>query len=245
MAMNQEADRTEVEKEVTVVAYSKDEDSNPRVREWAEKVSGVDLSSYDTTTITSYEMVVEDSSGRDLFRKEMGLFDYEKEKAEKVSEDLMEKGVENVRIEKDITENKSFENSMNHASNSLVEFLFLLLPDELEGGVSKYEKTHLTRWRDEMDQWGIGLRYKNFEEMRVLSKETKREDDDLYETMAERPCLTFQIKMTAPSRGHIDTWTESVVPEVTKLLYKHPHIGKVRYMNCVTTTQQEGECYNL
>lgn len=83
------------------------------------------------------------------------------------------------------------------------------------------------------------------EKRRVLAKESERESDDLYETMAEVPSVKFEIKMKSDSRDVIDAMTEAFIPEIHREFASIEAIGKVRYMACEIQETQQGECYNI
>lgn len=237
-----EADQKRVEKEVTIVAYSLDEDTETPIRQWAEKVTGIDCTSYEMVTEKEYELEIGPEGGYN-FSTSLNPYGSKKEDVEKAKRELEKSGVENVRIKVESHREKKWEHSPNWAASQFTELLFNLLPGELEGSMTRHNLG--TRWNDEQDRWGVRMWSSDFTDMRVLSKEEKREDDDLYETMAERPCFSFTVKMKAPDESYIDTWTDQVVTECVKHLSRHPHIGKVRFMDCVTVTSQEGECYSL
>lgn len=241
MADEQDVDNKVYEKEVTVVAYDDDLEF-PGLREWAEEITGVDLTTLDTITQEWYNLVYDLGMGEQT--KSIQDYDYSKDRVEEVKEQLKEAGVDSIRLEHHTEEEKKFANSLGKAARRYRTELAGELPDELFGGLEL--QSSWGYWYSENDpDFHVKLAHKTFDEMRVLAKESERDSDDLYETMSEVPAFKLRVDMRAPSEKHIEEWTQQVVKNLHKLLAKNPGIGKVRYMACETATIESGECYNI
>lgn len=151
-----------------------------------------------------------------------------------------------IELEEETSTNRYYSTGLRDAARDTRGHVFDLAPPELTGGLTKDFDAAGKKWQaPELHEWKVSLGVPEFTTARVLSKEEKREDDDLYETIADWPCFSMQVTMEAPTEELIDAWTEDVIPDLHSSLAKMPEVGKVRYMDCTVTKEEEGECYNL
>lgn len=243
--------QTVYEKQVTVVAYSLDEDVNMSIREWAEKITGVDCTSFEYEEDVEYEIVFKDpETDEEAYSTTVSPWSSAEKKSIKEASDRMSSEDLNVEIKEKVEKKKAWENHTRSAARKLTGELLDGMQQELSGGLSLNEGRdrawfHIDEDGDVDLDWYVKLRFDNFDRQRVLSKEENRESDDLYETLAERPCYTVRVDMRAPKSIRIDEWTDIVIPDLVRQLSRTPEVGKVRFMDCKKTTQQEGECYSL
>jgi len=83
------------------------------------------------------------------------------------------------------------------------------------------------------------------DKQRILSKEVHRSADDMYQTLAEYPCLVLLIEMSSSTDGVFDTWNEEIITPIHKWLAGNPAISVVRYTECEVSETRKGECYNI
>jgi hypothetical protein len=236
---------TKYEKSVTIVGYAHDDDNSLPVNKWAEKVSGVGCTS--TEKETNYEFTFEvQVEGRSLPKRlrKKPLMESDAEACRVLMDELEDS--ELVECEDNSRTSHVPINSPSVAATRFKKYIFHILQGELSHGLER--RNHRQEWKTDPENpivKSVRLKSSDFKSMRVLSKEEKREDDDLYETLGERPCFSVEVEMEGHSEEELDDWTNEVVTEVVKLLSKHPEIGKTRFMDCTTETVQEGECYNI
>lgn len=143
----------------------------------------------------------------------------------------------------------SYKVSMNSATGDFTEKVCKALPDyiEVEGETFRYDDDHYrrTRWATEDGRCSLTIKRSTAKERRILSKEGKRESDDMFETMAKVPSFSFKIVMVADDGDVIDALSEEVIPELHKRMAKESSIGKVRYTSCERQQRTKGECYDI
>lgn len=236
-----------LEKQVNIVAYPDEERSSTdaSLREWVAEVTedeGVTEENISTRNKVKGSVDITGDNTPQHFRMNVPKYvdseDYE--------EILGEFADGRIELEEETSTSKYFTTGLKVAARGTRDHTFDLSPQELTGGLTKNYDTAACKWAaPENHEWEVSLRYPEYETSRVLAKEEKREDDDLYETVADWPCFSMQVIITAPTEELVEAWTEDVIPEIHKILAQMPSTGKVRYMDCTVTKEQEGECYNL
>lgn len=231
------------EKEVNMVAYAPEDVSDWRT--WLQPVVDDDLQEKTSSTERDWEMEINpNGSDNDYsnFTRSLDTWNVDEEVAQKMCEDL--EGVDNIEMvyEEDTVEN--FKISPRNVTDDIINSVIEGLPQQLSGGLSKLEGW--MKWDDsDNHEFQVRIHTRGVDDKRVLSKESEREDDDMYETLGERKCISLVIRIKAPSQEYIDTWTKEIIPELHKGLSKLEPFSKVRYMACTTNVTREGECYNI
>lgn len=238
----------ELEKTVNMVAYP-DEDLSPSeesVRQWAAEVTEDD-GILETRTVenTEFKLSVFTDKDEEAPRRSMTFNVMESEDLSHLEGEHADGAI----VAEQITKTSQIrESSLTSLGNDVKRRLFKDLPGQLTGVLTK-DHSGISigfKWANpEEHQWEVKLQGGSFDTQRLLSKEEKREDDDLYETVSERPCYNITIKIVAPNEELLDSWTNDIIPEAHKLLSAMPGVGKVRYMDCTVTKEEQGECYNL
>lgn len=233
----------EVSKEVTVIGYSDDDHQNDSVRDFAAEVTGKPTNKSYTEESTHYEFHAELGGVWDFEGRKISGNYYDEEKADKIVEQLENATDGRVSLVKQVETRELHETTLSQASKQLVSELTEELPDEVNGATRS--DMHVGRWQNDVGQRKVNFGSGNWEQMRVLSKEGQREDDNLFETISERPCVRITVDLMGDSEEELDELTKKMVTPVHKALSQKDGIGKVRYMDCKVTTQREGDCYNI
>jgi len=232
----------EVRKEVTMMAHPPEQHSASRDK-WIEQITGVDIN--ETETITNKRAEVRVDLGESVKGLNISEWDFDDDVASSLANrfDLAD-GRVGVDV---ITEEE--EHQVHRESDVARELLNCLAPeigDEIAGGLEIETRSCKTSWENPDDHnWEVYIHHPDFGMERVLSKEEKRESDDMYESMSEVPALSFMVKMIAPSETWINTWTDEVITGLHRELAKTGGIGKVRYSSCTVEQSRSGECYRL
>jgi len=238
-----ETPEEEYTKEVTMVSYAPQEVND--WRDWLQNLVDVDLK--EKSTHESEEWSIElDPVGEgddfDKFTRSLSTVGIREEVVEEICNDVSK--VDNVEMEFSKENKSGYSVSKIMATSKVLRHILEDVPDTISGSLDNYDNP--LSWNEPSEhEFSVRITGRNISEMRVLSKEEKREDDDMYETLGERVCFKFMVKMTAPSREFIDTWTEELIPEIHKALARQQEFEKVRYMSCTTQVSREGECYNI
>lgn len=240
-ATQPEQEEQTLKKDVTLVAYADDEHARSE-DEFVTGVTGVDTS--ERETVSSRDVTIEIDLGKSYpSRRHIPSYDFSDEGLDAFKRSLANsKMKEYIDVEDKRTTSSKRVTSISNAVDEWIGELWSQLPEELDGLI---RDEHTGVWKDDQDVAHIRVKKPTVEEMRVLSKESERESDDLYETMSERHCMKFQIIIEGDNEEQLDHRTEAIVPVLHKWLPKQTGIGKVRYMSCTVTQQREGECYNI
>lgn len=235
---------TEVTKEVTMVGYDADQRYGS-VREFADQLTDVDALEESSYEAREVHLVID--LGMSIpTKKKLYAHDYKDEDLERLKRELDN---DQMSIE-DSTEVKTeHKNSFKTIAAQLGENLCEEISDmvQLEGEDFVTDNKHHRRvkWTTGDGRCEFSLKSFSIEERRVLSKEEKREDDDLYETMAAVPSVSFQLKIKADDNAVVDAVSEEIIPVLHKGLAKTTGVGKVRYTSCERQERKKGECYDI
>lgn len=231
---------TQFSKEVTIVAYSNGE-GNETDREFADRLVSLDM--LQKTTRENRKVKFEFDLGRGDEEKKIYGHQFTDEVLEEAKEDLANSrfvSINDVRKTEEV-----YELPLQHAREELKDKLAFMLPTELSGGL-EYTYLGLPTWEyEDNPEYKVKFANSDFTQKRILSKESKREDDDLYETMAEHNCFTLRVDMVSPNEHRLGQWTDEVITGLVKALRKLEAVGKVRFMACQVEETREGECYNI
>lgn len=238
-AETQDPVEKELEKEVVMVGYY-DEMSIDMDR-FKTRVTGVDLESTEETVNETWEAIFylselsqQVSNARRTLYLEEDVKDL-RERAEEI-------GIENlVNVEHDLEVSEDKVNSERRAKKSLLAELFEELPEELPPDLIK--DGDWGKYKDSENRTIINVRRPDFDNRRVLAKESEREPGNMYETAVNCLSVEFKISMEANSQELIDKYTEEVIVSLHKALSSRDAIGKVRYTSCTTTEEKKGECF--
>lgn len=235
---------TEYQKEVVMLAYPA-EGAGYTKREWADEMTPEDM--HEKTTYEDENLKLSIDAGRNILGREWSAHRYEDSAIEELSDRLEDIDSISLNIVKETR--SEFKHSLNSCTRAVIKDCISMLPDDIplnHRGIEVLSRSeHSTHWKDGKCDWkasvwddGMGLE-------RVLSKESEREDDDLYESIGEVPCMRTKIRFKAPREELIDEWTNTVVAGLHKELSGIPAIGRVRYTSCEVTETKAGECYNV
>lgn len=226
------------EKTVSIVAYDSDEEYSD-LRKWAQEVTGLDTVSEEINVNEDWFIVFD--FGWSEREKKLSATDYQGKTITEAQEEL--KDNEYVSLEHRTETERKHKNSLASALRQFKQNDIVTgLPNNLSGGMEL--NASWGWWKtEEDDDWYVKIKTSSFDERRVLSKEEKRQSDDMYETIHSVPSLKFEVKMRSPNETRIEQWTDEVVAEMVKILSSNEAIGKVRFVGCTTRKEQEGECY--
>lgn len=234
-------DDQKVEKDITVIAYPR-ESNQHNLREWLAQVTDCPVDEYETTENTREKIVYD--FGREEKEVNVSTLSYKEEIFNQIEGQTFESGEAEIRVERETLRNRTAKIGKSSAARRFRNELLEGLSNEYLNGA--YEQVHTNRWQHvddpdlQLKVYGDGV-----EEQRVLAKEKDREGDDLYETMAEVPCLRLKVKMQADSEEAINELSEEFISELTRELSSNSYIGRVRYAECTVTTVREGDCYDI
>lgn len=242
-AETEEPVEREFEKEVVMVGYF--DEQKTHMDRFKTLVTGIDLESTKTRRKEQWEFELDLSDAFDDNGAVFNWWVYAEEQKERALERLKERGFEDmVEVHHIIETDEETVNSEYTAKRKLLEELMENLPEELPPDLERATSGGKYRPVDSMAS-KINIRRPDFDKRRVLAKESERESDDLYETVADYPSVSFHITLNAGSRELIDLYTEEVIAELHKALSKRDGIGRVRYTSCTTREEKTGECYNI
>ena len=240
-AAQQEPDEQILQKEVTLVAYADDEHKRS-IDDFVTGLTGVDTSERENVSQRDVEIHID--LGKD-YRAKLNVYDHEftdeglaSFKRSLANSKLKEK----IDIQDETSTSSRRTTSVSSAVSKWMGEVWSQLPLEVDD-LQREENSGV--WKDDRNVARIRVKKPQVEEMRVLAKESEREDDDLFETISERWSAQFQIIIEADNEEELDRRTEAIIPVLHKWLPKQNGIGKVRYKACTVTQQKEGECYNL
>lgn len=230
------------EKEVNLIAYAGD-DSPRQLRRWVEAVTGVDVTSFERESKTKWTLEA-DFGGTFPMSRKLGdsYFDEERIKKEKKK---LEKADANVTLSSETKTFRSYENTLAGAGKNLLKAISEEFPDVLNDEFMREFHGNKLRWKNDVGQVAVSISTPDWEERRVLAKETNRSGDDLYESLTEKNSAQFNIDMEAETEEQLDEFTETFVEMLHKVMSRQEGVGKVRYMECEIVTRREGECYDI
>lgn len=228
---------------MTLIGYSDDDHQNNPKRKFANEVTGVPTHKSRLEETTHYEFVAQLGGAWDYEGRRIGENYFDEEKADKLAEEIEEATDGEVKLVKETETDEVHEASLSQAGKTLTKELTKNLPDEINDSVR--QDMWVARWQDDVGRVKVNISSANWEHMRILSKEENRENDNLFESLTERPCARISIELSGESEEELDDLTEQMVTPVHKALAKQDAIGKVRYMDCTVTTKREGDCYNI
>lgn len=239
-AAQQNPDEQQLVKEVTLVAYGNEQTKRSK-DEFVQALTGKNVAERRTTSTTKRSIEL-DLGG--TFPNRVRVHDnYDEEELDKFKRSLANSKMSDyIDINEETTTSKKRVTSITSAVSSFMGLIWENLPEEVDG-LSQRENSGV--WLNDMEEAEIRVRKPDIEEMRVLSKESKRESDDLYETISERWCGKLLITISGPNQEQLDTRSDAIIPEVHKMFSKIDGVGKVRYMACTVTEQRKGECYDI
>ena len=235
-----DAPREEYEKEVTMKVYST-ETGMTNLYEWASELSDVDLTSMEENLSVEWHAVID--AGRRTFRQRIFGAQHYEDEMDEIRDELSEFDSDKVKVERTVNRNLKPVNNRREAAKDSLRDALQACPDVLHG--ERELAIGRLRYQDQRDRTSVRFRDVSWETERVLAKEEKREDDDLYETLGEVPCLSFVIEMGSSNKNHISEWTEELIPRLHKEFTRSECVGKVRYSSCTTSEVKSGECYDL
>lgn len=245
MAKQEQKNEKSLEKEVTLVAYASEEYQNS-LDNFVIALTGVDVT--ETKETEKEKAVVEvDLGGNGPMEWEVSWdYDYDRGEVKRLHNDLLESGLSD-SIDIDMVSETTVEqvNSRSSAAKSFFPEIGEEVPKELPGGIQLMNEDAriFLKWLGENDQSHAKVRYPSFEEQRILSKEEKREADDMYENLQQIPCAEFEITIEASSDEEMEERSNALIPELYKTLVKYESVSKVRWVSCKVKEEREGECY--
>lgn len=208
-------------------------------------VTGVDLESTNIHRTEDWEFEVDLS---DAFGDNGAVFTwkaYTEKQKERAIESLKERGLGDVVEVNHIVEtDERTVNSEWTARRQLQKELMEELPEEIPPNLERHEKDGKYHPQDSMKS-KVSVGTPDFDQQRVLAKESERQSDDLYETVASYPSVSLHIKLNGDSQEEIDHLTEVVIAGLHKALSRREGVGKVRYTSCTTREEKSGECYSI
>jgi hypothetical protein len=243
MATEAEEEVTQTfEKEVNLIAYAVD--NAPRSeRKWVEQVTGVDVTSYETETETTWEMEA-DLGGTFPMTRTLTSSSYDEEEIERQKKEL-EKSDADITLAQNKNQKKKYENSLSGAALELLKGIRKEFQQTLAEKFAREVYGGKLRWKDDVGNVAVSINKPNWDSRRVLAKEENRTSDSLYTSLTERHSAQFSIRIEAKSEDELDEFTEETVRTLHKVMSKQSGIGQVRYMECEIVTRKEGECYNI
>lgn len=233
----------EYTKEVTMVSYAPQDVKD--WREWLQDLVDVNLHEKTTSETQKWDIEVDpvgEGDDWDIFTRNLSTIGIREDVVKKMCKEVSK--VDNVEMNFSKEKREKHSVSKNMATSKVLAHVLEDVPTTISGSLDNNDS--VLKWNQPSEhEFSVRISRRDITEMRVLSKEEKREDDDMYETLGERLCMKFIVKMKAPSRDFIDTWTEELIPEIHKALARQQEFEKVRYMSCTTQVSREGECYDI
>lgn len=234
-----------ISKEVTMVAYADDEHRNSKEQFVAAVTQEQGVLDKKLARETSWRFEITIPADHTVLDTKFSRSTSDSDTAKDIREWVDENGLSEFVEEEERTERRTDrEVTFWQAGQNLLDDAREVLPEVLSTGWEESGSMHL-KWKDDKSETQVRIKNPDFDERRILAKESEREADDLYETMAEHQSAEFEIVINARSQEELDNLTEEVVVPFHKFLSKRTGAGKVRYLSCTVNQTKKGECYNL
>lgn len=238
--MDLEGSDERYEKEITMKAYAS-QDGRESLYDWASNVCSLDLTKMEIKEDTDWYAVIE--TPHKTFRERLFMGDHYSDTLSQVPEAEGPSGETSVSVVKEIETERVRANDPRSAAVGVVKGLLNECPQKLSGGITLNK--NWPRYELPNSMATIDFSHFDWNEERVLSKEEKRKNDEMFETLSDVPCLSFMVTMEASSEEYLDAWTEELITELHKQLNTLTGVEKVRYSDCTTAVETKGECYDL
>lgn len=124
--------------------------------------------------------------------------------------------------------------------------------DEFADSVPSLHREGLTRtqwssrsWEDADGEWVITLRSSKLKPRRVLAHHDRRSPDNRFEGAGNVMSAQWTINLGPAAEERIQEWTDIIVTPFADDVARNSAIQKVRIADCVTTTEKQGDCFEL